>query len=272
MNVSFFLCPHSHSCHYVVTLRYKPRGAGAGCWQLSILQTTQSSITVLRSASISTHSIRRHQSTLFMHKSTYAHSWPEHMQVWIYNRSHGTPAYITSYSSGNLCSFKKHWLVSMLFLNIIYSSNHIFTKVYFAIHSTIILTDSNALVRWLWITGGAGLVLLGLVQWFVWIWAWGLKTQSQTGGAIWVDQLLSWSQDKWEGFLQKGQILTLLHHDFMNRKNWRYFWKKKEKKKISHSKLTVGMKVCLRIFRRRELIRTGLEWDKVNDLIIWFNC
>lgn len=52
----------------------------------------------------------------------------------------------------------------MLFLNIIYSSNHIFTKVYFAIHSTIILTDSNALVRWLWITGGAGLVLLGLVQ------------------------------------------------------------------------------------------------------------
>lgn len=157
----------SHSCHYVVTLRYKPRGAGAGCWQLSILQTTQSSITVLRSASISTHSIRRHQSTLFMHKSTYAHSWPEHMQVWIYNRSHGTPAYITSYSSGNLCSFKKHWLVSMLFLNIIYSSNHIFTKVYFAIHSTIILTDSNALVRWLWITGGAGLVLLGLVQWFV---------------------------------------------------------------------------------------------------------
>lgn len=94
MNCVSFFSPasHSHFCHCEVTLSYKPTGA---CAQLSILYPTHSSITFLRSASISTHSIKRQpgwETRMYTHGENML-AWSgvdehRHTKVQLVNRLH----------------------------------------------------------------------------------------------------------------------------------------------------------------------------------------
>lgn len=64
--------PHPQFCHCTVTLSFKPTGSGV---ELSILHSAHSSITFLRSASISSHSIKRHHGT-FIHAHIHEQTLP----------------------------------------------------------------------------------------------------------------------------------------------------------------------------------------------------